>query len=339
MSKKSVVYNFFTLEPHTILDALQHAGFLSTGRYLQLNSLENRVYEIELESFEEYGRFVVTKFYRPGRWTVEQIQAEHEFLFELEDGDLPVVSPLSINGSSLFTCPKTGIFFAVFPKFGGRNLDEFSVEQGKALGRILARIHMIGSRHAAPERTTLTAQHLGKETLVYLTENQAIPADIESVFIQTVESVLELSKPLWSDIQLQRIHADAHVGNILNRDGIFYFVDFDDMANGPAVQDLWLLSPGRDAYARGLLEHLLEGYTELRTFNRRELFLIEPLRSLRVLYFSAWIHRRWEDPSFQRTFVDFNTPGYWREQLGFFCEQREVLQEIIANGEPLLVFQ
>ena len=112
-----------------------------------------------------------------------------------------------------------------------------------------------------------------------------------------------------------------------------FFVDFDDMLMGPAIQDLWLIIPGIDAESRQFREALLEGYTSLRNFNRSDLKLTETLRAMRLVHFSAWIGKRFDDPYFKKTFSDYGSWGYWNSQLADLTDQLKLVKDSL-QGSP-----
>jgi Ser/Thr protein kinase RdoA (MazF antagonist) len=334
-----LINSFYSLDPITILDALESIGIATTGRFLQLNSLENRVYEVELEitkNKEITDRFIVTKFYRPERWSFNEIQDEHNFLKNLSKEDIPVITPYYINEKSLFNCPKTNIIFSIFPKFSGRNPDEFSDQEVETLGRLFARLHQVGAREKALFRKTLNIENMASEYLTYLSNPSVIPEVYFSHIYNNWQNIIAMARPFMNELKIQRIHADAHRANLIKRNDSFYWLDFDDFLNGPAVQDLWLLFSGRDSYNRKKLEKLVFAYQEIRDFNFSDLYLIEPLRCLRVLHFNVWIHKRWDDPYFKKTFDNFATSSYWNEQSSFFAEQLSIYREILESGNPLL---
>ncbi|MCB0332180.1 MAG: serine/threonine protein kinase [Bdellovibrionales bacterium] len=323
---------FYELTPHTILDAVEEIGVRCTGRALALNSMENRVYEVEVEvddpqTFQSrFDAYRVVKFYRPGRWSREQILEEHEFLFELAANDIPVVCPIRFSdGSSLRELANKEIYYAVFPKVGGRNLDELNREQLQAVGRLLARMHNVGASHGAKQRLALTTKTYGEESLELLLRSEHFPSELHESFSHLVRSLCTITESLLRDFPSQRVHGDFHVGNVLWVDERCFVVDFDDMVVAPPVQDIWLIQPGRDSYALEQRDVLLEAYETLRNFDRSSLVLIEPLRALRIIRFSAWIAQRWSDPAFPRVFHEFGTPKYWREQIGALQEQLQIL--------------
>src|SRR5579863_1209455 len=88
---------FTGLTPEVVLDAAASVGLEVDGRLFALNSYENRVYQL--------GRpdgMLVLKFYRPARWSDEQIDEEHRFTADLAEAELPVAAPLRIDDRTLF---------------------------------------------------------------------------------------------------------------------------------------------------------------------------------------------------------------------------------------------
>jgi Ser/Thr protein kinase RdoA (MazF antagonist) len=329
---------FYELTPDRILDAVEETGLRCTGRCLTLYAMENRVYEVEIEVDDPKAlpnvsdRFRVAKFYRPGRWSKEQIEEEHAFLRELKAADIPVVAPVPLaDGSTVGTMPGSGIFFAIFPRQGGRSPDEFTDDQLERIGRLLARVHAVGAERPAKHRLSLTPESYGLKNLEFLRASRSLPNEVEYQYVKVVEELVKEITPLFKGIKTQRIHGDCHVGNLLANDHGLFLIDFDDMVAGPCVQDLWLLIPGQDQEARAQHEMLLDGYTQMRRFDRKELQLIEPLRALRFVHFAAWIAKRWTDPAFPRAFPQFGTVAYWQGQVGDLQMQ---LQKIREGGFP-----
>lgn len=330
---------FYELTPERILDAVESAaGVRCTGRAMALNSMENRVYEIELDlddvPKDPTGRFLIAKFYRPGRWSEAQILDEHQYLAELAELEIPVVAPLKLqDGSTLATLKGEGqgmgLYFALFPKVSGRSPDELTDDQLAQVGRLLGRMHNVGASRVAPHRLHLTPESYGMANLRHLIDARILPDEIRASYQSTVEQICQITEPWFKATTPHRIHGDCHRGNLLvGRAGMF-FVDFDDMVTGPATQDLWLLIPGRDDDSQRQLEAMLEGYETMRPFNRHELRLIEPLRALRFVHFSAWIGRRFTDPAFPRAFPHFGTQKYWQEQLQDLREQLALIQDLL----------
>ncbi|MDZ4677479.1 MAG: serine/threonine protein kinase [Oligoflexia bacterium] len=302
---------FYDLTPEHILSAIEQVGQRSTGRCYALNSLENRVYEVELEDNSK----VVGKFYRPGRWTRDAILEEHEFLKDLAAAEIPVAEPLKLQDGSTLGTAEGGIMFSVFPKLRGRAPEELNDQQLLQLGRFLGRIHNVGASKKASHRILLTPETYGVNPLKFLSENNWLSLEIATRYKQVVQEILDISTPWFANIKTHRIHGDCHLGNLLyNNDGPF-FLDFDDMVTGPPVQDLWLLVPGNDEQALKDRDVFLKGYTEMREFDFTSLRLVEPLRAFRFIHYSAWIAKRWKDPAFPRIFPDFNTHKYWSSEL------------------------
>jgi len=307
---------FNKLAPEDVLDVVESAGRRCTGRFIVLNSFENRVYQLELDDEE----MVVGKFYRPGRWTREQILAEHEFLAELDDEEIPVSCPIELApGETLGEVD--GIFYSLFERVGGRAPEELDRSQLEMLGRFLARIHMVGARREAPARLRLTPEVYGTANLERLAELDAIHPQVRDQYVFTVDALLERIAPFMNAAPMQRIHGDCHLGNLIWSPSGATFLDFDDFLTGPPVQDVWLLVPSFDAEGQRQRDVLLEAYTELRDFDPSQLRLIEPLRALRFINYTTWIARRWDDPVFKRTFPHYGTIQYWEGEVLDLREQ------------------
>jgi len=302
-----VTASFFSLTPDRVLDAVEIGGLRCTGRCLPLRAFENRVYEVELED----QRRLVVKFYRPGRWSRETILDEHAFLAELAAAELPAVPPLDLGtGSTL--ADVDGIFYAAFPKVRGRILDELEDERLRRIGRLIGRMHAVGAARDAPHRPRVTVQRYVTEPLEVLLAGAFIPAPLAGRYRDVVSQIAEVVATPLAAARSQRIHGDLHRGNIIwGGDGGPILLDFDDCGIGPPVQDIWLLSYGDSEEAKHGREQILEGYEIFREFDRSTLALCEPLRALRIIYMSAWIARRWDDPSFQKGFPAFRTDNYW----------------------------
>lgn len=314
--------NFLQILPEVIFAAAEKLGGRCTGRFFALHALENRVYDIEMEE----GPHVIVKFYRPGRWRRETIQAEHDFLKALEENEIPVVAPLrDENGQSIFET--SGVMFALFPKRPGRLEPELTKEQLTRLGRFLARLHNVGATVKAAPRLRLDPQTYGRDPLKFLRDGKFIPLELASRFATIVSQICDTIAPRFEAVRYVLLHGDCHSGNILwNRDDP-YFIDFDDMLYAPPVQDLWMLTGGDDEYGKERREIVLEAYEQIRRFDLTTLRLIEPLRALRMIHFSAWIARRWEDSAFKLSFPDFGTERYWQEQIEALSLQLEKIQD------------
>ncbi|CPR15382.1 serine/threonine protein kinase [Brenneria goodwinii] len=317
----SSVFNFQTLFPELIMDALLDAGIRVDSGLTALNSYENRVYQF---TDEDRKRFVV-KFYRPERWSTAQIMEEHAFASELADDEVPIVAPLALNGHTLHLYD--GFHFAVFPSVGGRQYEMDNEDQLEWVGRFLGRIHQVGRRSSFLERPTIGLNEYLHEPYRLLESCPLIPKTYRNAFLQATSKLIDTVEVYWrTDWQSIRLHGDCHPGNILWRDGPL-FVDLDDARNGPAIQDLWMLLHGERREQRIQLDILLEAYSEFAEFQDKELALIEPLRAMRQVHYLAWIIRRWEDPAFPRNFPWIKDADFWLKQTSIFTEQVKLLQE------------
>ena len=328
---------YTALTPDRVMDALSELGLWPDGRLLALSSYENRVYRVHLDEpvagVAPEVRSVVVKFYRPGRWTAQQIQEEHAFAAELVTAEVPVVAPLVLHGATLHH--RGGFDFAVSPLRGGRapELDDLDVLEW--IGRFLARLHNSGAAHPFVHRPALDVAQFAQEPAEWLLRERAIPLEVEGEWRAAYEAALPLLQSALDGLgeKAIRVHGDCHPGNILwTPDTGPHFVDLDDARMAPAVQDLWMLLSGDRRQRTLQLSALLDGYEQLRDFDRRELAWIEGLRTLRLIHYSAWLARRWSDPIFPINFPWFGTPDYWRGQVQMLHEQIEAMQE-----EPLVV--
>jgi len=318
---------YLQLRPEDIIDSVESVGFKCDGRLLALNSYENRVYQVGLE---DSGN-VVAKFYRPARWSDAAIQEEHDFCIELEDEEIPVVAPLESNGETLHH--RDEFRFAVFECRGGRPPDLDNLDLLAQLGRLVARIHLRGEMHDFEHRPLLDIQNFGIASRDYLLEHDFIPQDIENAYTSTCEHLLTSIENCYQragNSRNIRLHGDFHPGNVLITSDQLHIVDLDDTRMGPAVQDLWMFLSGDRNEQTPQLNELLEGYTQFRSFDARELNLIEALRSLRIMHYAAWLARRWEDPAFKIAFPWFDERRYWDEHVLSLREQAALMQE-----EPL----
>jgi Ser/Thr protein kinase RdoA (MazF antagonist) len=300
---------FLRLTPDRVLGAVEAGGLEPSGHCSPLTCLENRVYDVRLHD----GRHVVAKFYRPGRWTREAILEEHAFLRDLREAEIPVCAPLAFpDGDTLHRVE--GIHYAIWPRTGGRAPDELGDEEIAVLGRLLARIHNVGATRPAPHRRALDARSAALEPLAQLEEGGHLPGAFARRYRQAVEAVVGLYESWSAGVPVHRIHGDCHPGNLLRGDEGWFFLDFDDFVVGPAVHDVWMLLPGRDADGRRQRERLVEAYGQFRDFEARWLRLVEPLRAFRFVSYAAWIARRWHDPAFPSAFPHFGSDSYWEAE-------------------------
>ncbi len=311
------------LTPDAVLDALESIGLRGDGRMLALNSYENRVYQISLED-ESY---VVAKFYRPNRWSDAQILEDHAFSLDLSGREIPVVAPLEIKGATLHQFADSR--FAVFPRRGGRSPELEDEQVLEWIGRFLGRIHAVGAVRPFKLRPALNLETFGTEPRNWLLASGMVPEDLRQAWLSTADLALESVANLFKVITPRsiRLHGDCHAGNILwTHDGP-HFVDLDDARMGPAVQDLWMLLAGDRESATRQLKALVQGYRQFHAFNQEELGLIEALRTLRLVHYSAWLARRWEDPAFPAAFPWFGTQRYWQDRILELREQTSNMDE------------
>jgi Ser/Thr protein kinase RdoA (MazF antagonist) len=321
-----------TLTPDAVMDALASVGLRGDGRLMALSSYENRVYQAHLEEPVEGHGAVVAKFYRPGRWSEAQILEEHAFSAELTAAEVPAVAPLALNGATLHEFG--GFAFSVSPRRGGRAPELDDAEVLEWIGRFLARIHIVGAARPFATRPALDLQSFGFQSRDWLLEHHKVPLDVQSAWEKRCNEALRmiedtaLGERNADGIRMIRLHGDCHPGNILwTPDQGPHFVDLDDARTGPAVQDLWMLLSGERAQRQKQLGALVDGYEQMREFNRDELALVEPLRTLRLIHYSAWLARRWDDPIFPINFPWFGSSDYWQGQVQMLEEQIEAMAE------------
>jgi len=313
------------LSPELILDALEAVGLSCDGRVLALNSYENRVYQIGIEDAAP----VIAKFYRPDRWSDAALREEHAFAAELAAQEIPVVAPLAIEGVSLFI--RSGYRYAVFPRRGGRWPELGTATDREWVGRFLGRIHGVGRAARFHERRQLDLEDLGRNARDFVLDLDLMPDYLADKYAEVTDALLDAvagKATDWGGARLGRILGDCHRGNILWTDAGPHFVDLDDCLTGPAIQDLWMLLSGDQGEMRRDLGDMLRGYEQFLPFDRRELALIEPLRALRMIHYSAWLARRWGDPAFPRAFPWFAEPRYWEEH------HRALLDQLAAVEGP-----
>jgi Ser/Thr protein kinase RdoA (MazF antagonist) len=335
---------FADLTPDAVLNAIdaigRPAGLATSGTLLALNSYENRVFQVGIDDADGKPGFLVAKFYRPGRWSDAQIEEEHAFVAELAAADVPAVPARAFGGRTLHHAG--GHRLALFERRGGRapNLDDDAVLEW--IGRFIGRIHVLGARQPYTQRPAFDLETFGDEPRAWLLAHDWIPAELRATYASVSQQALDSVRAAFcgaGEVAALRLHGDVHEGNVLWRDAAAgaaqkelgpHFVDFDDSRTGPAVQDLWMLLGSREQ-APQRLKALLEGYEQWREFDDRELALIEALRTLRLLHYSAWIARRWHDPAFPAAFAFFDTPRYWEARI------LELREQVAAMQEPALV--
>jgi len=322
--KDSSTLAFLNLDPEQILTALEDLGFACDGHFLALNSYENRVYKIGIEDSAP----VVAKFYRPGRWSDDAIIEEHAFGLQLANSDIPLIPPLVRDGETLH---RAGHFrISVSECRGGRAPDLDDEETMQQLGRLVARIHLLGELTPFEHRPTLDIQSYGVDSVDYLLDNNFVPADLIDAYESIVDDLFDAIDACFEragDPRYLRLHGDFHPGNVLVDGDALHIVDLDDARTGPAVQDLWMFLSGDREEQTPQLDTLLKGYQEFRQFDARELHLIEALRTLRLLHYAAWLARRWDDPAFKIAFPWFNQQRYWDEHVLMLREQAALMQE------------
>jgi len=324
MPEQANHHPFDALTPAFIMDAIEAQGHFCDCRILTLNSYENRVYQIGIEDSEP----LIAKFYRPQRWNDAQIIEEHDFTRELAEHELPVVAPLRNNAGESLRHYKD-FSFALYPRKGGHAPELDNLDHLLILGRLLSRIHLCGSGRPFTQRPTLSSQSFGHDSVTLISES-FIPSDYRESYLSLTHDLLQMIDERFArvgDIRNIRVHGDCHSGNMLWRDGAPNFVDFDDSRMAPAIQDLWMLLSGPEEQQRRQMDKILEGYHQFYDFDFRQLQLIEPLRTLRMINYAAWLARRWDDPAFPRTFPWFNSLQYWGEHILELREQMSVLQE------------
>ncbi|RDV28029.1 serine/threonine protein kinase [Alteromonas aestuariivivens] len=313
-------FAFAGLGPDTILDALESCGIYPQSGLLALNSYENRVYQFQ---DDERQRWVV-KFYRPNRWSNQQILEEHAFAQELAASEIPMVAPTVLHGTTLHEAK--GYRFALFPSVGGRQFEIDNLDQLEWMGRFIGRIHRVAHSRPFEARPTLDINAYLTRPREILVNSSLLPAHLQTAFFAILDPLIKLTSELYHCTNPIRLHGDCHPGNILWRDGPM-FVDLDDCRMGPAMQDLWMMLSGDRHQQQLQLETLIEAYEEFHDFDSSQFALIEPLRAMRMVHYMAWLSQRWEDPAFPRAFPWFAEDKYWEGQILALKEQLAALQE------------
>ena len=331
--------DYSSLDPQQVLEALDAVGLRGDGRVLQLNSYENRVFQVFLET----GDVVVAKFYRPGRWSDAQIVEEHAFALELAREEVPVVPPLVLHPDArvqglelqgnpptlaLLQTPTGTHRFTAATRCAGREPELEDPDTLRQVGRFIGRLHAVGRQRPFAHRHHMNARKDGRQALDLLLHGGFVPGTERPAWQQAAEQALTAVNTAFdaaAPLANLRLHGDCHLGNVLWRHGAPHVVDLDDAMQGPAVQDLWMLVSGDRQSMAQQLNTLLEGYEQFSEFDDRERALIEPLRTLRMLRHSAWLAARWGDPTFPLNFPFFGTAAYWSQQTTQLREQLELM--------------
>jgi Ser/Thr protein kinase RdoA (MazF antagonist) len=318
---------FFDLTPERVLEAVEAAGLAVRPVCYPLNSFENRVYEVELADRTR----VVAKFYRPGRWSESQVLEEHRFLAELAADEIPVCTALEFPGGGTLR-EIAGIRYAVFDRKLGRAPDELTPATARRLGQLAGRVHVVGARRPEADRPRLAAGEYLFADLPALAASGLVPDFLLPRWLAAARAIGEACDRMLAGVAVLRLHGDLHLGNVLEREGELRLLDFDDCRLGPAVQDLWLALPGRDATSDALRAHLLDGYRTFRDFDAAELRLVEPLRGLRMAQYALWLAKRWRDPVFPRTWPQFATADHWQRETADLEEQAARVARVESGG-------
>jgi len=324
METNSGAHPFARLDPQTVLDALESVGLYGDGRLIALNSYENRVYQVGMEE----GPPVVVKFYRPERWSDDAILEEHAFVAELAEQEIPAVPPSVIDGRTLNEA--AGYRFAVFPRRGGRAPELGDSAALDWIGRFIGRIHAVGAAQPFQHRPTLDVQTFGQYPYDWLRSHDFVPPELMPAWSSVLEQALAGVARCYEragELPLLRLHGDCHGGNVLWTPDGPHFVDFDDSRMGPAVQDLWMLLSGERQEMVGQMADVLAGYEDFCEFHPRQLYLVEALRTLRLIHYSCWLAIRWDDPAFPAAFPWFNTQRYWQDRILELREQVALMDE------------
>ncbi len=317
---------FSNLDPEFIIDSVESLGPLCDARIFALNSYENRVYQIGLDSPWNGHSRLIGKYYRPARWTDAQIQEEHDFTLELAALEIPVVPPLKLESETLHHYQNHR--FSLSPQRGGRCAELDNREHLEWIGRFMGRIHLAGSSRKFEHRPSINLQNMVIDSADFLSTSGFIPDYLQEAYQSLLQDILPLLQQRINNCPYNeiRLHGDCHSGNILWTDEGPHFVDFDDCRSGPAIQDLWMLLSGQPDEQQQQLNHVLDGYFEFAELDHQELQLIEPLRCMRLIHYAAWLARRWHDPAFPMNFPWFNTPSYWEQHILELREQLALLQ-------------
>lgn len=327
---------YAALTPDLVMDAVESCGYLCDGRNLALNSYENRVYQVGIEDATP----IIAKFYRPGRWSRDTILEDHAFCFSLQEHDIPVVAPLrrgspnSANPASLHHFH--GFDFALFPRVGGHAPELEQEDVLYRIGQLLGRMHQACSDGKFKHRNDISVERMAVESQRFLLDQNFIPDSLRTAYQTLSDDLIKRMQVIWKahPFQFRKLHGDFHLGNLLCRGEELHVVDLDDCCNGPAIQDFWLMLSGERMQQTQQMSELIEGYEMFCEFDLRELNLIETLRTLRIMHYSAWLARRWQDPAFPKHFPWFNTERYWSEHILELREQLAMLNEPVLKLFP-----
>lgn len=315
---------FEQITPDILIRAVEKAtGLPMTGLTSPLPSYINRVYEFQTRD----GTRLIGKFYRPGRWSKEALEEEHLFVADCASDEIPVISPLTLlHGSTLGIVEN--IYFAVFPKKFGRGFEVTEDEDWRRLGRIIARIHIAGSRKKADTRVRLHPEISTAQDISRLVEGGFVSSKQIDAFEEVCREIKDVSLNQFYDVEFIRLHGDCHRGNLLYRPGEgIMVIDFDDMMMGPPVHDLWLLLPDYADKCEKEIRLILEGYETFRAFDRKTLKLIEPLRAMRIIYFLAWCSRQANDFKFKNNFPEWGSHGFWQQEINDLSRQMQRIKK------------
>ncbi len=312
---------FENLTPEIVLDAVEkHCGIFLDGSITPFNSYINRVFGLSDDS----GKGYIAKFYRPGRWSEKMIRDEHSFLFDCDEAEIPVAPPLIPNGNSIGTV--AGFLFAVFPRFRARTFDITSDEGWIRTGAVIGRMHQAGKKRNAQNRLSCTPDETTERYIRFLSGKKLIHPDCLEDFSRLCDETLGIIKPLFKSIRMHRIHGDCHRGNILENSSGIILIDFDDMMNGPAVQDMWLLLSGRLTDSMQEMNLMIEGYEQFCEFDRNTISLVEPLRFMRHIYFLNWCAVQHEDTGFSERYPDWGNRAFWIKETEDLSAQLEYIK-------------
>lgn len=303
---------FSQLYPDLVLDAVEAFGCEVSGQSYPLNSYENRVFQVGLQA----GGSVVAKFYRPQRWSIAQIREEHAFTAHLQGRGVAVAEQLKTDkGESVLEI--NGFYCSLQPKIMGREPELEDLESLFQIGQAIGKMHLEARDYAFSCRGVLNVSEMGEKNTEYLLEKWLPVKERGSYEKQAERLIRAINQRLPSDFVTQFIaaHGDCHLSNVLLTGDTPVLLDFDDAMMAPAVQDLWMFLPGQASDHRRQLSELIEGYEEFLGFPEEQLNWIPVLRSLRVINYTAWLAKRWEDPAFPRAFPWFNSQGFWQQHI------------------------